>query len=298
MQIAAHLPVNFSVVRVPGINHLTFSADGDVLAASDTALNVKVERGGYPIFQTSFATDQDKIRPTQRVRSIKISDDGKTLYAAACDRVAAIDLASGEECWSYVAPRSFGFLIVSPLDVAYIGGRVAACFDNGSLAAWNEQGALQALWHDNDAPRNIHFLPGGDRLVGSDSFSVGVWNVSTRKRELRIRQQDRVYGIAAASKEAVGATRTLYQVQLWDLDTGSAISHFPVGMGLPLLEFHPTEPLIAVADKRSVNVVDFRGRFVHRFECGAASVLSLAWHPSGRELFVGGSDTAVHRFTL
>ncbi|MFX8937935.1 hypothetical protein ABTN00_20015, partial [Acinetobacter baumannii] len=88
-----------------------------------------------------------KVKPTERIRDIAFSPDGTRIYVAAADQVTAVDVESGETAWVYTAPRSFGFLIISPwsLDVSE-EGEVVAAFDNGTIVSWDATGQVTHKW--------------------------------------------------------------------------------------------------------------------------------------------------------
>lgn len=276
-----------------GTNHLAYSPDGELLATSDTGMLIEVKRADEVVFSVSLAARDDKVRPTERVRGVRFSHDGRLLYVAAGDRMTAFDVGLGIRVWDYRPPRSFGFLIISPIAVATSLGFVAAAFDNGSFAIWDDGGQMRALWHENDCPRFMGFLPDGDRLVGSDSFGLGVWNVQTRRREHKARISDRVYGLATKPDQALVALRTLHHVLIYDADAGEMRARLPIGAGLPLAAFHPTERVLALGDRFGVNVVDLEGGFIERYNTRECSVLSIAFSPDGSRLSAGLSDRTV-----
>ncbi len=293
MQVSLPLLAPRTINRRAGINHLAYSPDGSLLALSDTHMCVEVRRGDETVFSVKLATYDQKVRPTERIRGLSFTHDGKLLLIAAGDKVSAIDVERGELRWDYRPPRSFGFLIVSPIALATSLGHVAAAFDNGSFAIWSEDGVMRALWHENDCPRYMAFLPDGDRLVGCDSFSLGVWNVQTRKREYRIKLPDRVYSLTVSPGHNTVAARTLHEVLLYDGDEGKLVSRLPIGAGLPLAAFHPTESVLALGDKFGVNLVTYDGTFLERLNTSDASVLSLTFTPDGEKVVAGLSDRTV-----
>jgi WD40 repeat protein len=298
MQSALPTSIEPSLNQLPGINQIAFSPDGTRCATGDTGMRVRIERNGKTVVERDLRSTSEKARTTERVRGLGFSHDGKLLYVAAGERLRALSSDNGAEKWAYSPPRSFGFLVISPVGLATTGDQVAACFDNGSMAVWSPEGRMRAIWHDNDSPRYLSFLGDGNRLVGCDSFSVCVWDPATRRRLMKLRLPDRVYGLSVSPTANIAATRTLYSVQLWDLDLATMLSQVPVGQGLPIVAFHPERQWLAVADKWAVNLVDFSGRFIDRYDCGPAAVLSLAFRPDGRTLAVGGSDGQVRTFEV
>ena len=282
-----------------GINHVAYGPDGLTMATADVHMNVHVTRGSELLYRRRFNVLEDKIRPTQRIRGMVFSRDGRLLYLAAADRVIAVDVSTGDEVWSYRAPRSFGFLVISPVSLATSStGDVAAAFDNGSLAVWDEGGLMKSLWHHNDAPRMIGFSVDGQTLIGTGSFSLTGWNWQTRKRTFKLPMPARVYGLALSSVAPVAATRTLHGIHLWNLETQQAIGALPVGFGLPLVAFSPTEQVFAFAERNGVMLVDFNGQLIDQRVVQDAAVLSLAFSIDGKDIAVGCSDNQVRHWVL
>ncbi len=282
-----------------GINHVAYSPDGQTMATSDVHMNVHVTRGSEVVYRRRFNVLEDKIRPTQRVRGMAFSTTGSQLYLAAADRVIAVDVSTGEEIWSHAAPRSFGFLVISPISLATSSsGDVAAAFDNGSVGVWDEDGMLKSLWHHNDAPRMIHFSSDGQTLIGTDSFSLSGWNWETRKRTFKVRLPARVYGMAVSKLAPIAATRTLHGIHLWNLDSKQGIASLPVGFGLPLVAFSPVDQTFAFAERSGVMLVDLNGQVLDQRVVKDGAVLSLAFSPDGKEIAVGCSDNQVRHWQL
>lgn len=279
-----------------GINHIAYSPDGKTIATSDVHMNVQVTRGGETIFSQRFRSKQDKIRPTDRVRGLQFSLDGRLLFVAAADTLRALEVESGDEIWSYTPPRSFGFLVISPICLTSRDGDVAAAFDNGSMAVWSESGIMKSLWHHNDAPRTLEFASEGALLVGTDSFSLTGWNWETRKQTFKMPMPARVYGMAVSRRELVAGTRTLHGIHLWDLAQQKAIGAMPVGFGLPLLAFSPTAPLMAYSERHSVMLCDLEGQIVDQRPVQDAAIVSLAFSRDGQEIAVGCTDNQVRQW--
>lgn len=294
-------PDPFEVVRQQrfGMNHVTYSLSGALIATSDVRMNVAVHRGDEVEFSRNFESLSQKIRPTDRVRGLQFSPDDRTLYVAAGDSLRAINLANGRETWSYTPPRSFGFLIVSPIALSVSGtGDVAAAFDNGSIAVWDGFGGMRALWHDNDSPRSLFFMKDGSLLAGTDSFSLCAWDIVSRKKVFKRRLQDRVFGMAASAFSTVVATRALRTASLWNLESGEELMSISVGSGLPLVEFHPRKEIVALGTHDAIEMVDFDACPFARFSIDDARVISMAFSPEGNELAVGCSDERLRRFPL
>ncbi len=275
-----------------GLNHLAFRPDGSRLALADTALSVEVREGERLVWTRSLASINYKVSGIQRVRGLAYAPNGSALYALGSDVLWALDGETGETLWSYQPPRTLGFLVVSTSSLAVrADGLVAAAFDNGAIGTWTPDGTLRGLWKDVDTQRHMAFLPDG-RLVGDDSFGLTVFDVESRKRLRRTSLRDRAFGLAA-SPDGRLAVRTLHEA--WQMTPeGEICAKTPVEPGLPLLAFHPTEPLLALSAAHAVHLVDPEGRIVERLPVEDTTIVSMTYAPDGRVL-VGGADRTLLR---
>src|SRR5471030_1106257 len=233
-----------------GYNRVAVSADGRFVATSDVDMNIVVRQGEDVVFDGNFGSDNDKIRPTERVRGLAFSPTGATLYIAAGSEVAALRTATWMPAWHYEPPRSLGLLIVSPiaLDVS-ANGDVAAAFDNGSIVVWDSAGIKKQTIRDNDSPRWMRFVADGSELVGSDSFSLCKWHPAQRKKMVKIVPQSRIFSIDADRTGQFAAVRTLQDVAIWELRERELIASIPVAPGVPVVAFYPSSELVAYAEK-------------------------------------------------
>ena len=273
-----------------GLNHLAFRPDGARLAMADTALNVEMREEGRLVWERSLASLNPKASGIQRVRGLAFAPDGSALYALGTDELVALDAETGERLWSYQPPRALGFLVVATSALAVrADGLVAASFDNGAIGLWSPEGELRALWKDLDTQRNLAFLRDG-RLLGDDSFGLSVFDVDTRKRLYRTPLRDRSFGLVVAPDGTV-AVRTLHEA--WQIaPTGEVSARTPVEPGLPLLAYHPFEPLLALGAAHAILFANSEGEIVRRVAVEGATVVSLAFAPDGR-LLVGGADRSL-----
>ncbi len=282
-------PVSTHVDRFQhGINRFAISRDGKLRATSDVDMNVVIESEGTVIFNENFSSANEKIKPTERVRGLAFSPDGSQIYIAAGEKLWAIGAYDGQIRWSYVAPRSFGFLIISPmtLDVS-TKGEIAVAFDNGSVKVWDSRGELRARWNDNDCPRTLKYAADAGRIVGTDSFSLCIWDLANLKAKRKIVMPDRVYGMDLNQAGTIAAVRTLKEVLIWDLERASRICSIPVEPGTPIVALHPSKPLVACGEGSRISFSALSGQFLSRHELDAASGLCMAFDHSGSELIVG-----------
>lgn len=282
-----------------GFNRICVSPDTRFTATSDVDMNVVVRDRVGIVFERNFVSENEKIRPTERVRGLAFSQDGEFMFVAAGAQLMAYRTIDWGPAWIYEAPRSFGFLIISPisLDTAE-NGDIAAAFDNGTTIVWDRNGLKKQVIRDNDSPRWLRFAAGGEDLVGSDSFSLCKWRVGQSRHKVKIRLQDRAFGLDVRKSGGVAAIRTLQDIVLWNLTEGSIIRAVPVGPGTPALAFHPTEDLLAFAERSRIRIIDLAGNPVRQLDVAATSALSLTFSPNGDELLIGCTEQTLVRQRL
>lgn len=278
------------VIHDDPINQIAFAPHGDLIATADTALKVKIWRNREPAGELDFRSASDKVRPTERVRGIRFSRRGDRLYVAAGEQVAAFAVASLEPEWSFVAPRLFAFLIVSPISIAVSGQDVvAAAFDNGSIALWDAKGESLPRIRHNAAPRQIQFLP-DDSILGADGFHWSLWRAGLRKPLWNRRSHERIYGMASSFDGALAALRHLYTTDVLAVATGEKVASFEQGRGLPLLAFVPGTHVLAIGTQHGIDLhnLDFGAR--RRLELDDAELVSMTLSPDGGLVVAGCSD--------
>jgi WD40 repeat protein len=271
-----------------GINHIAISSDGRYVATGDVDMNVIVRSADKVVFEWNFRSPNDKIRPTERIRGMGFSPNRRKLYVAAGESVYAIDVGKREIVWNYTAPRSFGFLIISPisLDVASDGNLVAA-FDNGSMIIWNDSGEQLLSKRDNDSPRWLCFADSGQKIVGTDSFSICSWELNQKATKHKMYLKDRAYAIDVNRSGTKAVIRNLQGIAIWDLVSQLMLSSMKVGPGIPAVAYHPHRDWVAYAEKNRIRISTITGETVAEFELAVASALSLTFTPNGRELLIG-----------
>jgi len=268
-----------------GINQLAISEGGRRIAYGSTAMEVTLLERGRTLWQRSFDSTDDKIRPTQRLRGIAFNANADKLFLAAADEVLALDADTGRTLWSYQPPRSFGFLIISPLTLDCYGDSVLGAFDNGSVALWDDDGRIQALWSDNDAPR-LMFLREDGLAVGTDSFCLSTWRPREHRRESRVVLPERAYTMAASRTGDLAVTRSLHAVTLWDTAHGRGLASIPTDVGFPALAMSSNGGAIALSRSGGVRVVDRNTAPMLDVNLDEEA-LSLRLDESGQTLLVG-----------
>ncbi|HTQ11510.1 MAG TPA: WD40 repeat domain-containing protein [Fimbriimonadaceae bacterium] len=277
------------------VNHIAFAANGELMATSDTAMGVRVWQGREMLGQLDMRSMSDKVRPTERIRGIVFSPDGRRLLVAAGEHVASFrtdSLQSGPD-WIYIAPRLLAFLIVSPIAIAVSNdGILAAAFDNGTVVVWGADHARRAIIRHNASPRTLQFLPDGS-FIGTDSFSVSLWHPSERQPLWHRPSSERIYGLAASSDGRFVAVRRLYSTIVHDVRSGAAVAEHRQGRGLPLVAFSPTTPCLALGAQHAIHLFEILHNAHAKLSLEEAELVSLAFLPDGSQVLAGCSDGCI-----
>lgn len=267
---------------------VAYSPNGEFFAIGYMSIRVEIYRHGELLSTFDLASHQDKIRPTERVRGLAFNEDGSLLFVAASDKLFALD-GNGRIAWTYEPPRSFGFLIISPTTVSALAGRVVAAFDNGSMAAFDEQGNIQRLWKDNETPRKLQMTRGGV-VVGSDSFSLCGWAADSGARLFRHKLSQRVFAFSASWDGELAVMRTLWEAIVVEPTTNKTLRAISVDPSGPVVAMEPSGARIALSTSCGWELHNtLSGTSLGKEETPSPAT-SLAFNAAGTDLLVGLAD--------
>lgn len=272
------------------VQTLAFSPDNRILVGGDTVRNLTAwDLEGNVVWQTDLRSDQAKVRPIERIRSLAFSRDAKTLYVASGDKLRGIDAEDGRTIWHYEAPRAFAFLIISPNSVAVLGnGNLVCSLENGTIGIWSPDGKRLKMWHDNDGPRFLGVLPDGLRMAGSDRYTVCIWDLVTSAKIAKMRPAERVYAFAVNPVSPTIAVRTLGAIELWNVDDQERTAHIEIEPSNPVLVSAPTVPWFAFTEGPRTQIIDANGGSVGTLEERA---VALAFSYNADLLAIGRRDS-------
>ncbi len=314
MQALLHPPASLAV----GVNQVAVSRDTRLVATGDVNIMIRVYEGDEVLWEKWVGSHDAKVRVTQRVRSLQFSPGGEMLLVAAADRLWAFGSRTGEVLWEYTPPRSLGFLIVSPLSISISqSNEVAVSFDNGRIRFIRTDGSLIGQWKDVDVQSHVALLRDEKRMVGCDT-AINVFDLYQRKRAARIRLPERAIAMSVGGPYEQVAVRTIHEVLIADLETEKIVARAKTHVGIPLVAFHPFEPIIAVSEQFGVTLMDGECRTIRQIDTplgmgshsrfgrpaiwnhpdSRVKVLSLTFTADGKSLKVGGSDGLVHDFPV
>lgn len=296
--IAALVPVGELLAHREGVKAIAVSGDGQWKATADVGRRVIVWKGDDPVLKYDPIPIWERMGANRRVYSLAFSRDSYVLYIGMTDRLAAYHVDSGVRIWQFRGPRVLAFLPSSPVGLAVnpVTETLAAAYDDGHVGLWTPTGSCRRFWFDNDAPRHLAFTRDGSRLIGSDSFSICIWDAETHAKIARHVPNERVHALALSTGFDVAASRTLYDITIWDVDTGAESAKIPIGRGLPLMAFSPTAKLLAYSEMNVVRVCDFEGNAKGETTIPTEMTLSLGFSADGEILLVGGSDGAIRAY--
>jgi WD40 repeat protein len=293
--LASLAPLDAFPAHDDPINHVAFAGDGRIMATSDTAMRVKLWLNRELLRTYDLRSISEKVRPTERIRDIRFTSDGNLLFVAAGEFVAAYRINSDnlEPEWTYIAPRLFAFLIVSPTSIAVSASdSVAAAFDNGTIAIWDAQGHRTALIRHNACPRYLHYLP-DESVIGTDSFSVSLWRAGERRPVWHRPSRERIYGMDVSDDGCFVALRRLYTTTVYDVAEGAAVEDHKQGRGLPIVAFGPGTHTLAIGTQHAVTLHAITEGKQTRLSLEDAELISIAFLPDGSQVVAGCSDGCV-----
>lgn len=277
------------------VNHVVFGTEGGLLASSDTAMFVRLWRGREFVREFDLRTVHEKVRPTERVRGLAFTAQEDRLLVAAGEVVASFNLSSPstEPEWTYIAPRLFAFLIVSPTSITLSkNDDLAAAFDNGTIVVWGARGDRQAVIRHNAVPRSMAYLP-DDSLIGTDGFSVSLWRKEQRKPIWHRTSKDRIYGMMPSSDGEYLAVRKLYGTAVIEIQSGATVIEHKQGRGLPLVAFGPGTHCLAIGSQHAIDVYDIDMNTHARLGLDDAELISLTFFSDSSQIAAGCSDGQV-----
>ncbi len=292
--------VETAVLEVPGIafspvNHVCFSPDGGLIAASTVDREVVVFMGSEVVYRGNFQTEDHRLRPLDSVRSLVFSGDGQFLYIASGEILRKINLYSGAEAWARQADPNMVFLITTPVALARSGlGQIACAYADAHVELYDVNGELQSSFEHNSAPCMISFLS-GNRLVGTDRFSITVWNSAGRLLD-RAKGTRRIFAIASSEESDLVAVRSLHEVVILRASDWQQVGRADTRAGYPKMLFIEGDCLASI-DVTGFSLLDDKGTEVRRFETPDYRPIGLAY-AGGQGLAIAGSDGAVHLYPL
>lgn len=281
-----------------GVKALAISRDGQWMVSGDSARRVVVWKNGTAQYAFDPMPLWERWVANRRVFALEFSHDARQFFVGMTERLAAYNIESGHRTWLHKGPRMLAFLPASPVHLSLnpVSGVLAAAFDDGHVGFWDSDGTQREYWFDNDAPRQFAFTRDGSRLVGSDSFSICIWDASTHAKIARQVPDERVHALALSPADEVAASRTLYDVSVWHLETGETLGKVGIGRGAPLVKFSPTRRSLVYTEQETIKFIDFEGHSLAEHSLTGTMPLSLAFTPDGRELRVGCLDGVIRCF--
>ncbi|MBX3119610.1 MAG: hypothetical protein KF784_11135 [Fimbriimonadaceae bacterium] len=281
------------------LSHVVFSQKGEFLVTADVEHNVVVWKAGKVHYRLNFRSLLERLWGIDRVRSIAIDDMRNMLYVAAGGRLHALDLETGVRRWIYAPPYAFCFLITSPVSMMIRDdGNLVAAFDDGAMEIWTPDGKRLFRFHDNDVPTKLIQLHRDDAIIGTDGFSVTIWDPQTQAKVGKLHTGERIFGFAGSASDGLCATRTFDSVTIWALDTGSPIARIPVGIGLPCMAFTGLRKLLAVSEEHRIRLYDYTGNPIAQCELGDRRTICISASEDGTALAVGCDDGTAKLFDL
>ncbi len=268
----------------------SFASHGrDQVAVGTAGRQLSMYQGGEVLWSRDLRSHDDRIRPTERMRGLAFSVDGRQLFVASGQSLLALDTSTGKETWRYVAPRMLCFMVASPLNVRVApNGELVVAFDSGRWCRFSEDGTLLATVKDNDAPRFLEVLgPAEDpEIIGADGFHICHWNLASGKRLYHQAVRERIQAFSASAD--LVAVRTIHEIRLTTL-RGVERTTIPAVIGSPLVRVSPDGSRVAASEGNRVGIYTQEGVQIDSIGHESDSrVIGLEWCEGG--LLVGRLD--------
>ncbi len=281
------------------------SKDGNWLLTGDTERHVRIWSGTELIYELDVNTKNQKAQTLDRIRSVEFAADGSQFFVACGHKLQAFRTDDGRRQWVQTLPRFLGFLFASPYCVdAASDGRIAVSNDNGTFGLRDSFGRKLRQWKHNATPRWVRFANDEAHLIGSDSFSIRLWDCETGETVKGYSSDERIYNLVASRSEPIFAVRTLHSIQLYHFENSEPIAIIPSMTGMPLISFSHDGGILAASGEHGISIWQVSESGVSETEVDSgkqidvadASVLSLAFSADGEAIIVGCSDGSVRKY--
>jgi WD40 repeat protein len=281
-----------------GVKAIAASPNGRWTASADCARQIVLWKDGSPFRTFEPFAFWERFPSSRQVFDIAFSLDSHLLFVAASDRIYAYMLEDGRLAWRFRGPRLWAFLPSNPLGIAVspASGELAAGFDDGHMGIWSAGGGCKGFWFDDQAPRRLAYTRAGLHIVGSDLYSICIWETASHAKIARHMCQGRIHCLEISPLDDIAVTRDLHRIRLWRHESGAELASWVVEPGMPLVQFSPTERLLAYSSGNRLIVCDFAGFALAEADSEGSRLLSLSFSFDGTSILAGYDDGVIRRF--
>jgi WD40 repeat protein len=260
-----------------------FTPDGSILLATD---NRDVRR-----WDLATGRELSGLRGhTDRIFSLDVADDGKTIATCAVDGTARLWDADGRERKRFAVPEKYGLAIALST-----GGKRLACGTfEGGIVLWDTATGRQ-LWRvktDDHRVASLSFSRDG-KMLASGGATLRLWDVASGKQERVVKDAggvDVVAFLPDGKRVATGGRQA--RLRQWDAATGKEVG-VSEAHDLPPLQasFSPDGKTLAVASGEPfVRLWDLTTGKTHLFGDRDRIVHDVAFAPDGKTLAIAADS--------
>lgn len=232
--------------HLDGLRAIVSTGDGQWLAVGDLRGQVRIYRDmdefeGIDIRPRRFKANADRF-----LTKFEFLSSGTKLMACTGIDVLALDTQTAEVLWRKVRKSSFGFLKVTPHDLATLpGDRTVFSFSDGEMVVLDAEGNEVMKKFENDAPKSMVYSPSTDSIIGTDGYHLTRWDAESLTKIEDLDVVARYYAVSTARNESLFSVRIPNEVHVRRVVGGEIVRRFECRPGLPNMAMDPLGRYVA-----------------------------------------------------
>jgi WD40 repeat protein len=278
-----------------GCNHgLAFSPDGTTLFSASQEYRTIL------IWNVATGQERRRLPGKQRVFSLALSADGKTLAVGGADaQIDLWDVAAGKPLHTFDGPR--GRIFSAPFSPD--GKVLATGGDDPAIRLWRTDTwqEIRQLTGHRGYVRSLVFSPDGKYVAGvGPRHAVWVWDLGTGKQvHAFVDTQRGDIDAVTFSPDGKMLAANWHGATVWNVASGKELHSFDQREDelrmTSAVAFSPDSRGLALGGHGTIHLCDPRtGAVLRLFEPHKGRVNTLAFSADGKTLLSGGADKRLH----
>ena len=282
------------------VGNVAFSADGKLIAASDSSLEIHVWQvmDGKQISVCKGHTKQ--------INSITFSPNQPILISGSADETIKLWNVHTGECLKTLQGHTQSVLSVA---ISPDGKNIASGSDDSTVKLWNHQTGkcLDTLLAHSDWVSSVAFSPDMCTLVsigrGSQEANIRLWNLDAKECVMTLGEHDLDVSAIALSPDGsvLAGGSSDKTIKLWDVQTGECLKDLEGHDGsITALAFGLNdEVLVSGSQDKTVRFWNFKtGNCLGYIQGHSRGVNAIACSPDGRRFITGSRDQTVRLWDI